>query len=400
MKYAIVTLFVLVTLFACSKKESNGNLHITGNIKGLKKGTLYIQKIVDTALMAIDTIEINGDSHFSSDLDIQSPEMYYLFLDRGITNSLDNNLSFFAEAGSINIETSLEYFNSDAKITGSKNQEKYEEYKKQLEQTGQNEMSTTDPDSRLMCNNNNSVDVSYNVQTTVDSKHKLIVDFKVTQNPNDLGELDNMALRAKKIFKGKEFEALADKGYYKAEDLKKCVDNGITPYVTKQVYSNGTGDRDFYTDKFKFDKNQKVYICPAGKELQYYKERKKDGKVIGYEYRNYESCKGCEFKERCTKSKKGRTICRHVDQDFLDTIDLQTELNMEKYKLRQMIVEHPFGTVKRSWGAYYFLTKRKFSVSAEISLSFLVYNLKRVISILGTKEIIKRLRERKKPVLI
>ena len=130
MKYAIVTLFVLVTFSACSKKESNGNLHITGNIKGLKKGTLYIQKIVDTALMAIDTIEINGDSHFSSDLDIQSPEMYYLFLDRGITNSLDNNLSFFAEAGSINIETSLEYFNSDAKITGSKNQEKYEEYKK------------------------------------------------------------------------------------------------------------------------------------------------------------------------------------------------------------------------------------------------------------------------------
>lgn len=130
MKYAIVTLFVLLTFSACSKKESNGNLHITGNIKGLKKGTLYIQKIVDTALMAIDTIEINGDSHFSSDLDIQSPEMYYLFLDRGITNSLDNNLSFFAEAGTINIETSLEYFNSDAKITGSKNQEKYEEYKK------------------------------------------------------------------------------------------------------------------------------------------------------------------------------------------------------------------------------------------------------------------------------
>ena len=130
MKYAILTLFVLTTLSSCSKKESNGNLHLTGNIEGLKKGTLYIQKIVDTALVAIDTIKINGDSHFSSDLNIQSPEMYYLFLDRGITNSLDNNLSFFAEAGAINIETSLEYFNSDAKITGSKNQEKYEEYKK------------------------------------------------------------------------------------------------------------------------------------------------------------------------------------------------------------------------------------------------------------------------------
>ncbi|MEW6660832.1 MAG: hypothetical protein ACOY9Y_12300 [Bacillota bacterium] len=63
-----------------------------------------------------------------------------------------------------------------------------------------------------------------------------------------------MALRSKKIFGGKKFEALADKGYYKAEDLKKCVKNGITPYVPKQVYSNGTGDKDFYSDKFKYDK--------------------------------------------------------------------------------------------------------------------------------------------------
>jgi hypothetical protein len=276
---------------------------------------------------------------------------------------------------------------------------KYEEYKKQLEENGKNEISTTDPDARLMCNNNNNVDVSYNVQTTVDSKNKLIVDFKVSQKPNDLGELDNMALRAKKLFGGKDFEALADKGYYKAEDLKKCVENGITPYVTKQIYSNGTGDKDFYTDRFEYDKEKKVYICPAGKELHYHRDRKKSGKVIGHEYRNYEACKDCEFKDRCTKSEKGRTICRHVDQDFLDTIDLQTELNMEKYKLRQMIVEHPFGTIKRGWGAYYFLTRRKVSVTAEISLSFLVYNLKRAISILGNKEILKRLRERRKPAL-
>ncbi|MDF2566370.1 MAG: hypothetical protein K0Q53_2774 [Massilibacillus sp.] len=60
-----------------------------------------------------------------------------------------------------------------------------------------------------MCNNNNNVDVSYNVQTTVDAKYKLIADFKVMQKPNDLGELDNMALRAKKLFGGKDFEALA-----------------------------------------------------------------------------------------------------------------------------------------------------------------------------------------------
>lgn len=279
--------------------------------------------------------------------------------------------------------------------------QKYETYQRQLEKSGQNEISTTDPDARLMANNNNNVDVCYNVQTTVDSKHKLIADFKVSQKPNDLGELDNMALRAKKLFGGKDFEALADKGYYKAEDLKKCTENGITPYVTKQVYSNGTGDKDFYTDKFQYDKDRNVYICPAGKELSYYRQRtKKDKGVIGYDYRNYETCKTCEYRRRCTKSEKGRSIYRHVDQDFLDTIDLNTQMNMDKYKLRQMIVEHPFGTIKRGWGAYYFLTKRKLSVRAEISLSFFAYNLKRVMNILGNEELLRRLRERRQPVLV
>ena len=143
-----------------------------------------------------------------------------------------------------------------------------------------------------------------------------------------------------------------------------------------------------------------MYICPAGKELHYHRQRtKKDKGVIGYEYRNYEACRDCEFKSRCTKSEKGRTICRHVDQDFLDTIDLQTELNMEKYKPRQMIVEHPFGTIKRGWGAYYFLTKRKISVTAEVSLSFLAYNFRRTINILGNEEILRRLRARREPAL-
>lgn len=118
---------------SCNKKESKGNLHLTGNVKGLKEGTLYIQKVVDTTLIAIDTIKIDGNSHFESDLDIKSPEMLYLFLDRGVTNSLDNNLMFFAEPGIMNIETNLDSFLSGAKITGSKNQELYEEYKKTTE---------------------------------------------------------------------------------------------------------------------------------------------------------------------------------------------------------------------------------------------------------------------------
>ncbi len=130
MKKPILALIALILIVSCNKKELKGNLNITGNVKGLKEGTLYIQKFVDTALVAIDTIKIDGNSHFESNLDLKSPEMLYLFLDRGVSNSLDNNIMFFAEPGIINIETNLDAFLSGAKITGSKNHDLYEEYKK------------------------------------------------------------------------------------------------------------------------------------------------------------------------------------------------------------------------------------------------------------------------------
>lgn len=127
----IVTLCLLIAvLSSCEQKKSKTNLHLSGNIKGLQKGILYIKKIVDTTLVTIDTIKIDGKNSFETDLNITSPEMYYLSLDRGITNSKDNNLSFFAEAGKMNISTSLDKFSYDAKITGSKNNDLYNEYKK------------------------------------------------------------------------------------------------------------------------------------------------------------------------------------------------------------------------------------------------------------------------------
>jgi hypothetical protein len=130
MKKSIVAFFTLLLLASCNKEVSKTNLHLTGNIKGLKKGTLYIQRVVDTSLVAIDTVIIDGNSKFETDIELKSPEMLYLFLDRGATNSMDNNLLFFAEPGNINIETNLDAYNSTAKITGSKNHLKYEEYQK------------------------------------------------------------------------------------------------------------------------------------------------------------------------------------------------------------------------------------------------------------------------------
>jgi transposase len=277
---------------------------------------------------------------------------------------------------------------------------KYQSYQDQLTKSNTNEISTTDQDARLMANNNNSVQVSYNVQTSVDARHKLIVDFKVINKPNDLGQLAPMALRTKKILGNEKFTVLADKGYYHARNLQSYSAKGITTYVTKQVYSNGTGEKEFYPDKFSYEKENDCYLCPAGKRLYYYRTRKKDGKIIGKTYRNLNACSSCPVKARCTRAVKGRTIFWNKNQDFLDRIDKQTQENLKTYKLRQMIVEHPFGTIKRAWGASYFLTRRKASVSAEIALSFLAYNLKRVINILGTEEIIRRLRENKQAVLV
>ena len=130
MKKSIIAFAAIVMLISCDKKESTDGLHLTGNIKGLKEGTLYIQRVVDTSLVVIDSIKIEGNSAFESNIKLESPEMLYLFLDRGVTNSLDNNIMFFAEPGKINIDANLDNFIYGAKITGSKNQELYEEYQK------------------------------------------------------------------------------------------------------------------------------------------------------------------------------------------------------------------------------------------------------------------------------
>ncbi len=279
-----------------------------------------------------------------------------------------------------------------------KRKETYEGYAEKLEE--EKEISTTDPDSRLMSNNNNSVEVSYNVQTAVDSKNKLIVDFKVTNQPNDFGQLSPMALSVKEFFSVSSLDMLADKGYYQFDCLARCLENDINPYVSKQTHSNATGDRAYYADKFHYNKEKDIYICPEGFELTKGKHRKNKGEIIGYRYNNYTACQSCHAKSRCTKSKRGREIFRHIKQDIVDAVDILTNRsNMQKYNKRKEIVEHPFGTIKRGWGAGYFLTRRIPGVTAEIALSYLAYNMKRAVNIIGVPEMIKRLEKRDKMVL-
>lgn len=129
-KNTFTSLALLLLLVSCAEKKSEKNLQITGNIEGFKKGTIYIQKLEDTTLVVLDSIAINGKSQFASDIDLDSPQMLYLYIDRGVSNNIDNNLMFFAEPGAMTIDTDLDQFYAKAKITGSKNQALYEEYKK------------------------------------------------------------------------------------------------------------------------------------------------------------------------------------------------------------------------------------------------------------------------------
>jgi hypothetical protein len=127
-----IFIVVIIALIAsCSKSDNKtGNVELTGNIEGLKQGKLYIQQLKDTSLVIIDSIIISGESKFETKFQIEEPQMLYLSLDRGTTESIDNSIHFFAEPGKMKIETTLQGFYANAKISGSENQKVYEKYLK------------------------------------------------------------------------------------------------------------------------------------------------------------------------------------------------------------------------------------------------------------------------------
>ena len=126
----IVCFIVLVSLLISCGKEKSGSMLVNGNIDGLKKGTVYLQKFVDTLLVAVDSVKINGISNFVLVDDLESPEMYFLTLDK----KENDKIPFFGEKGTITITSKLEKLIFSAKITGSKNQELLDEYKAMIQQ--------------------------------------------------------------------------------------------------------------------------------------------------------------------------------------------------------------------------------------------------------------------------
>lgn len=260
----------------------------------------------------------------------------------------------------------------------------YTELEKSLEISDINEINFTDADARTVkFGAHQGTDVGYNVQAVVDSKNKLITTFEVTNNSADQGQLYNMSSKAKSIFDVESIEALADKGYFEPSDLKKCEENQIICYVSKPTYSNGTGNSVYFSDKFKYDAQDNIYICPEGQKL-FCITKKAD--AIERKYVNYDACSKCPNKDKCTTSKNGRMIKRKANEDFVEIVNSRTKENKAKYSQRQEIIEHVFGTLKRSMNFTYLLLRGFKKVIGEISIAFLSYNLKRVINILGVEK--------------
>ncbi|PZD76892.1 DUF4369 domain-containing protein [Mesonia sp. K7] len=126
----ILVAIAIFSVVACQHKEVN--LTVSGNIKGLKKGKLFLQKVVDTALVDIDSIDVYGDENYTLEAYIKEPELMFLYLDKIDGQRNDDVISFFAESGMMTINSKVDNFTQNAKITGSKNQELLEEYTKMM----------------------------------------------------------------------------------------------------------------------------------------------------------------------------------------------------------------------------------------------------------------------------
>mgnify|MGYP003294704846 CR=1 FL=1 len=265
--------------------------------------------------------------------------------------------------------------------------EQYLLQKQELKNKNLEQKSLTDPDSRRM-KNNGTLDICYNVQSVVDAQNHFVIDISTTNDINDQNQLYVMAKDATDLLDVKNPKVLADTGYYNGTEIKNCIDDGIKVYIKKAKANNSTKDNEFRKEKFLYDKKQDIYICPAGKTLSFYENTSKNG----IKYRRYKclDCNTCKYKKVCTSSSRGRTIQRWEHEDVLDAVRQDTLNNNDIYKQRRCIVEHPFGTIKRTLGYSFFLRRQIDNVDAEASSMFIAYNFKRLLSMFSTQELIKK----------
>jgi transposase len=254
----------------------------------------------------------------------------------------------------------------------------------ELDRTGEDQISLTDPDSRAMARMT-KVGVGYNVQVAVDTKHKLIAEQEVHSQVVDMGLLAATATAAMEALGVERIEAVADRGYFKIEDIEACESAGITPYVPKPVRGPAVREGFFAKEAFRYDPATDTFTCPGGQMLRPCRRgRSRDN--VKVDYSNREACLACPLKSRCTKTY--RHVSRLENEAVLDRMAARLAARPEVLDQRRTSVEHPFGTIKQWMHQGAFLMRRLDNVRGEFSLTALAYNIRRAISLVGVPGLI------------
>lgn len=258
---------------------------------------------------------------------------------------------------------------------------------KQLTQSPDGQLSLTDPDARCMATRGRqSPIVAYNVQTAVDTRHHLIVAHEVTNVGNDRSALSSMAGKARDAMGVKRLTAIADRGYFSGEQIRLCEQQGITSFVPKSMTSGNRAKGLFDKRDFEYIKKNNEFRCPAGERAIHRFTTIEKGQTIHKYWAS--ACPRCALKPRCTTGEY-RRVHRWEHEAVIDRMQQRLDQHPEISKIRRQTAEHPFGTLKAWMGATHFLTRTFPRVSTEMSLHVLAYNLKRVMSIMGVRPLMR-----------
>ena len=255
----------------------------------------------------------------------------------------------------------------------------------QLNESPDKQVSLTDPDARSMKTRGNGI-VGYNVQTAVDTQHHLIVAHEVTNAGSDRDQLSTMAKQAREAMDSETLSVVADRGYFKGEEILACHDANITAYVPKPMTSSAKAEGRFNKDAFVYDPTKNEYVCPAGEALIWRFSSVEKGMNMHCYWSS--RCQSCALKPQCTPSTE-RRVRRWEHEAELEEMQRRMNHAPNMMRVRKRTVEHPFGTLKQWMGSTHFLTRKLVGVSAEMSLNVLAYNMKRVMKIIGTEGLLK-----------
>lgn len=188
MKYLAFLLFTgLLLISGCNSSTQKSTLHnttIQGKIEGIKKGKLYLERITDSIPMVVDSVIFNGTEQFAFGLNIEEPEMVYLYLEKTENTPINDFLAVFLEPGTIEIETTLKNFEREARVTGSANHDKWVEYQELARRFQEKRLELIQETYEAEMNKNASkvLEINRKNQTLIQSKYMSTVNFAVNNS--------------------------------------------------------------------------------------------------------------------------------------------------------------------------------------------------------------------------